>query len=294
MRLFCPLIGLCIATALGHLHADEPPMDSLVLADGDSGSVWVSAEATMQPDATHSREGRAMRFHIDVDHFEGEPNYPIGWPRTYLPISEELRDWSSWDFVEFWIYADTSRENLPLTPIGIIIRCPDRNSSFGMTLSEVSKGDWAQYRIPVADLPNPADVTAVQFHIAESNYNHGDVLDFWIDDLVLLRYAEPTVITMQPLSFAQYADAPVLRVEVGLTGMDEGETAEVLTRLVRDGTTVRQSSATLGPGVHTIPLEFGADLAPGSYQVQAQIAGTERVLSDRMRVISSPWEGEAP
>ncbi len=286
------LMLLLIAAAVGFAAADEPPMEALVLADGDSGSEWVSAEATMEPDDTRAREGRAMRFHIDVDHFDGEPNYPIGWPRTYLPIPEGSRDWSDWDFIDFWIYADTSRESLPASPIGLIARCPDRNSSYSRTLSEVSKGEWAHYRIPIADLPNPADVTALQFFIAESNYNHEDVLDFWIDDLVLLRYAEPTIITMQPLSFALYADVPVIRVEVGLTGMDADETAEVLTRLVRDEATVRQGSATLGSGVHTIPLEVGGDLAPGSYELQAQIVGTDRAVADAVRVISSPWEGE--
>lgn len=286
------LILPVIAAAVGFAAADEPPMETLVLADGDSDSEWVSAEATMEPDDTHARRGRAMRFHIDVDHFDGEPDYPIGWPRTYLPIPEGSRDWSAWDFIDFWIYADTSRESLPASPIGLIVRCPDRNSSYNRTLSEVSKGEWMHSRIPIADLPNPADVTAVQFFIAESNYNHEDVLDFWIEDLVLLRYAEPIIITMQPLSFALYADVPVIRVEVGLTGMDAGDTAEVLTRLVREEAIVRQDSASLGPGVHTIPLEVGGDLAPGTYELQAQIVGTERLLTDTLRVVSSPWEGE--
>jgi hypothetical protein len=271
MRFAYPLMLLMVAPAIVCAQPQAPLMEALVLADGDSGSVWQIAEATMEPDATHSRDGRALRFHIDVDHETGEPNYPIGWPRTFMAMPEELRDWSGWDFIEFWLYAETSRESLPPSPLGFIVRCPDRNSSFSVTLSEATKDDWAHFRFPISSLPNPADCTAVQFFIAESNYRHGDVLDFWIDDLALLRYAEPTILTMRPLSGLHYADADAIHVEIELTGMAEDESAEVLARLVTDGATVRQGSARLGSGPHTIPLSVGGGLPPGEYEVQAQI-----------------------
>lgn len=267
-------------------------MEALVLADGDSGSEWVSAEATMEPDAEHARDGRAMHFHIDVNHETGQPDYPIGWPRTYLRVPDELKDWSGWDFIDFWLFADTSREKFPDTPLGLIIRCPDRNSQWQTTLSPV-RGEWAHFRFELSNAPDPTNCAAVQLFISESNYNHGDVLDFWIDDLSLLRYAEPTIIGMQPLNHVHYADVAVVRVQVELTGMDEGESAEVLARLVGGGSTVRQTTARLGPGVHTLPLEVGGALPTGDYEVQAQIVGGERTVNAPVRVISSPWEVEA-
>ncbi len=290
MRSTCPLLMLLLAPAIVFAQPDEPPMEALVIADGDSGSQWSEAEATMEPDDTHSREGRAMRFHIDVNHETGQPEYPIGWPRTYTAVPEQHRDWRDWDFIDFWLYADTSRESLPNTPLGFIVRAPDRPNSFNATLSEAAKAEWVHFRFPTSQMPNPAECTGVQFFIAESNYNHGDTLDFWIDDLALLRYAEPTLLRLQPLKNVEYADAEVVRVEVELTGLEEAETAEVLARLLRNDSTVRQSSATLPAGLHTIPLTVGGGLEPGDYRLQVQIVGSDRTLNESMRVVSSPWK----
>ena len=246
----------------------------------------------MEPGAEHAREGRAMHFHIDVNHETGQPDYPIGWPRTFLRIPDEMKDWRGWDFVDFWLYAETSRDDFPETALGFIVRSPDRNQQWQTTLHP-EKGEWVHYRFELSNVPNLADVNAVQFFISESNYAHGDVLDFWIDDLALLRYAEPTIINMQPLNRLQYSDAPVIRVEVELTGLEEGESAEVLSRLICNGTTVRQGTARMGPGVGTIPLQVGGNLPVGEYEVQSQIVGNDRTVSAPMRVITSPFEGEA-
>jgi hypothetical protein len=265
-------------------------MEMLVLADGDSDSEWRSAEATMRPSATHAMESRAMRFHVDVNHETGQPDYPIGWPRTYLTMPEDSRDWRKWDFVEFWLYADTSRPSLPNTPLGFIVRSPDRPNSYHRTVHEAQKGKWTYVRIPTSDMPSPAKCTAVQFFVAESNYNHGDVLDFWIDGLALVRYAEPTIIHMRPLGSVQYADADVVRIEVRLTGLEKGHTAKLLLRLRRDDETVRRSSAMVRSGIQTVPLEVGGNLDDGCYELQAQIAGSQRTITRTIRVISSPWE----
>lgn len=291
MRSIYPLMLLLMAPAMVCAQAEEPPMEPFVLADGDSGSEWSIAEATMEPDDTHSRSGSAMRFHIDVNHETGQPDYPIGWPRTHMGIPEDHQDWREWDFIDFWVYAETSRESLPGTPLGFIVRSPDRPNSYTVTLSEARKGEWVHFRFPTSEMPNPAECTRVQFFIAESNYNHGDVVDFWIDDLALLRYAEPTLLSMTPLKRVQYADVDVVRVEIELTGLDDGESAEVLARLICDGSTIRQSTARLEAGEHTLPLKVGGDLPVGSYEVQAQIVGNDRTVSEKMRVISSPWEG---
>jgi len=292
MRLVCPLILLLMVPAFAFAQAQEPRMEAMVIADGDSGSQWDAAEATMEPDGTHAREGRAMHFHIDVNHETGQPDYPIGWPRTNTGVPAEYQDWRRWDFVDFWLYSDTSREELPSTPLGFIVRSPDRPNSFSTTLSDARKGEWTHFRFPTSDMPNPAECTRVQFFISESNYNHGDTVDFWIDDLALLRYAEPTIIDMHPLNRVQYADAQVVRVQIDLTGLQEGETAEVLAKLVCNDSPVRQGSERLGPGVHTIPLKVGGNMPVGQYEVQARIVGGDRVITDPMRVISSPWEGE--
>jgi len=288
LRFSCWLIAFFLGVVV--TRADEPRMEKLVLSDGDSDSKWHTAEATMGPDDTRAMDGRAMRFHIDVNHKTGQPDYPIGWPRTYQSMPEDTRDWRKWDFVEFWLYADTSRNSLPGTPLGFIVRSPDKPNSYHRTVHEVQKGKWTRVRVPTSDMPSPTDCRAIQFFISESNYNHGDVLDFWIDDLALLRYAEPTVISMRPLGRVQYADTDVIRIEVGMTGLEEGKTAELLMRLVRDSETVRQSSAILRSGIQAVPLKVVGNLDTGDYELQAQITGSQRTVAETIRVISSPWE----
>jgi hypothetical protein len=275
-------------------HADEPPMDVHVLADGDGNSVWHTAEATMLPDATHAIKGRSMRFHIDVNHETGQPDYPIGWPRTYITVPAEARDWQKWDFVEFRLYADSSREKLPNTPLGFIVRSPNKANSYQRSVDEVRKDQWVHVRIPTSEMPNPAECTAIQFYVSESNYQHGDVLDFWIDGLALLRYAEPTILSMHSLGEIQYADARVVRVRVRMTGLDERQTAELSLRLTCQGKTVCRSSTVVRSGSQTIPLVISEQLDVGRYELQAQIADSKRVVTNTLRVISSPWEEKVP
>jgi hypothetical protein len=281
------MVGLMATVGV---HADEPPMEKLVLADGEVQGAWQTAEATMQPDATHGRDGPALRFHVDVNHETGQPDYPIGWPRTYLSLPEEVRDWRKWDFVEFWLYADSSRERLPPAPLGFIVRSPDRSNSYHRPVDQAQQGQWVHVRIPTSDMPDPSRCTAVQFFVAESDYHHGDVLDFWIDDLALLRYAQPTILGMQPLGQVQYTDTGVVRVEVEMTGLEQEQTARLLLRLVRDDETSWQGSATVGPGMQTVPLEIGGNLDGGSYQLQARIEGGQSTISQPIRFIRSPWQ----
>ncbi len=287
----CTLAAAVLPTIEGRATAQspEPAMEKLVLADGENGAKWNSAEATMEPDATHARSGKAMRFHVDVNHLTGEPAYPIGWPRTYTSVPAEKQDWSKWDFLDFWVYSDSSRDELPKTPLGLIVRSPDRQQSFHEHLTAVKKGEWTHYRFPVAKMPVPMQCTAVQFVIAEADYAHGDVVDFWIDDLALLRYAEPTLLGIRPQRQVIYADAATLRVEVELTGVDDGKTVEVDVALRRDGQTVASTTARLPSGIASVVLPLKAT-EPGPYEVEAIIAGSPRTLGGPVRVITSPWE----
>lgn len=291
-RLFFCLIVFFTSSSAVFGQADEPSMERLVLADGTANARWHVAEATMELDATRAREGRAWCFHIDVNHETGQPEYPIGWPRTHISVPQASRDWREWDFIEFWVFGDTSRDSLPNTPLGFIVHSPNKPNSYKRIVDEVQKGTWTHVRIPTSDIPNPADCTRVQFYISESDYNHGDVLDFWIDDLALVRYAEPTIIGVRPLSHVHYADVGVVRVQVKLTGLATDQTAQLVVRLVRDGATLCRNSSTVGPGKHTVPLKLGGSVPVGHYAVEVNIAGSKRILTEAVRIISSPWQEE--
>jgi len=267
----------------------QPAMERLVLADGNAGPAWHAAEARMEADAKNARDGRAMHFHVEVDHHAGEPKYPIGWPRTYTNIPVEHRDWKRWDFVEFWVYADSSRDRLPSSPLGFIVRAPDRNNSFNTTLSAVRMRQWVHFRFPTASIPNRDDCTAIQLFISESNYAHGDVVEFWIDDLQLSRYAEPTILAVRPLNRVLYEDAQVLRIEVEMTGLETGDAVDVEVGLRRDENAIASASVPLCSGESTIPLPI-SNVSRGDGVVYARVAGTQRTLTETVRIVSSPWK----
>lgn len=262
-----------------------------VLSDGTNVQQWTTAECTAQSAATPGRPGTAVHMHIPVDHTTGEPNYPIGWPRMYLTIPTDARDWSRWDFLSVWIYADTSRPALPSSPLGMIVRCPDRNTSYSRTLSELRKGQWTHIITPIADLPNPRDCTAVQFYIAEANYTHGDTVDFYIADLKLLAYAEPVILELRPLANLLYADSSALRAQVRVAGLEEGATAELTCRLKCADVVLAEQKLSAKRGLQSVLLQFaGAGLLIGECTLEATIAGNEHVTSVPIRVVSSPWE----
>ena len=272
MRSACLLT--CILISLSPLRAQpaEPPMEALVLADGDSGSEWVSAEATMEPDAEHARDGRAMHFHIDVNHETGQPDYPIGWPRTYLRVPDRLKDWSGWDFIDFWLFADTSREKFPDTPLGAIIRCPDRNKVADHALA--GQGRVGALPLRTVERARPTNCAAVRLFISG--------VELQSRRCARLLDRRPLAAALRRADHHRHAAAQscALRRSVvasrELTGMDEGESAEVLARCVGGGSPSARP-ARLGPGVHTLPLEVGGALPTGDYEVQAQIVGGERM-----------------
>jgi hypothetical protein len=75
-----------------------------------------------------------------------------------------------------------------------------------------------------------------------------------------------------------------------MTGLEEGQTANLLVCLLRDGETVHQASLIVHSGNQTAPLEFGHALEVGYYELQARVADSKRTVSETFRVISSPWE----
>ncbi len=270
---------------------DGAAMNRHVLADGESNEGWEIAECTMEPSDTQARSGKSLNFHVPVDHTAGEIKYPIGWPRTYLSIPEDQRDWSGHDFLEMWVYANTSREKLPGTAVGFTIACPDRSNSWHRTLTEVKKGEWARIVIPLTVCPDITNCASIKFHVSESSYEHGDMVEFYVDDVALLSYAEPTILELLPLTGLMYADASSLRVQARVTGLAADAPAEMNSVLKLGDKVLAEENLTVERGLQSLLMSFGAgSLKPGECTLTATITGSERVLTVPIRVVASPWE----
>lgn len=291
MPLAVLLTCLCAWSAAAQEVIREGDMERLVIASGADPAAWHSAEATMTASAEHTRDSpAALLFHVDVDHFAGEVQYPIGWPRTNMALREPWqRDWSGFDLLRISIYTETSREALPAAPMGVNLYTPDRASAYPRTLTELRKDEWVTIEIPLSQIARHENVTSIQLFISESNYHHGDVLDFYIDDISLWRHAVPTVTELVVQPAVIFADAGHVVVSFHAAGISPEGEAEARATLVADGTALltTRRHVSRGPALLALALEGGA-LPEGDYTVRVQLAdGAPRERP--LRVVASPW-----
>lgn len=271
----------------------EPAMEKRIVFGPEMAGQWSAAESTV--DAS-PRQGWAshpmLHWHIAVDHFGGEANYPVGWPRISCALRDPAsRDWSAWDYLQLSIYAGTSRDALPREPVGLAIYTPDKNSAYQRILHELKKDAWTRIRIPIAELPRAQDVRLMQFHIADSHYRHQDQLDLYFEEIALVRYAQPAFLGFGPESRVMFADTAHVPVRFRLAGIAPGETLEVAFELRQGGRTAVRTTARLARGLQRIVLDLrGAQLSAGDCELSAGIAGGAARATAPLRLAPSPWQ----
>jgi hypothetical protein len=239
----------------------EANKERLALDDMEDVSDWYNGspeETKISASDRHAKQGRALLFANLVDHTKGEENYPVGWPRTGKNLgSANLTDWSAYDAFECWIYAETSREALPKEPLGVGFYHSGPRRSTHVPLGEVKKDAWVRIVIPVDRLLDPKDVQRIQFNISESNYKHGDRVDFYIDDPVLTRFVEPAVAELKLGRRILYSEDRTLRAEYELVGYKDMETTQVELSVGRgDGPPVgKTTGAAARQGELALPID---------------------------------------
>lgn len=293
LEFLCAFAGLAnLLAAAAPMVAREGPMEKRALVSADDAKTWSPAECTAAPSTARVKVGpSSWLWHVDVDYFSGEAKYPIGWPRIGHAIpAGELGDWSDWDFLHLWVYVDTSRDALPKGPAGLGLHTPDRANAYNRPLAELKKDQWVELNLPISEIPRHGDVRNIQFHLAEANYRHGDRVDFYLNDLALTRYAEPTLFGFTPENTVLLADATRLAVRFQLLGLKAGERARVACELSREGKVAARASTEAARGAQRVLLELGrAQLVPGTYELRATITGRAQAATASVRVVESPW-----
>lgn len=272
--------------------------ERLVLDDAEDVSDWYNGspeETKISASDRHVKQGeRALRFGNLVDHTTGEKNYPVGWPRTGKDLARtSLSDWSGYHFFECWVYAETSRQALPKNPLGVGFYHTGQKRSTHFPLGDVKKDAWVKVVIPVARLLDPKDVRRVQFNISESDYKHGDRVDFYIDDLVLTRFVEPAVAELKLGRKILYTNDRTLRAEYELVGYKDLDTTKVELAIGRgDGPPAAMAT---GPAARRGELALIIDepLPPGTYWATLGLRDAQGRLIDRkqveLRVVAGPF-----
>jgi len=272
--------------------AGEPALEHRIIFGPESAPQWSAAESTLTTSTTLTRTGSpVLHWHVAVDHFAGEAAYPIGWPRAHCTLRDAaVRDWSEWDYFQFWIYTGTTRDALPREPVGLALYVPDKDAAYRRPLTELKKGEWVLIRIPLSEVPRRHDVRMMQVHISESNYRHQDQLDFYFDEIVLARYARPTLLEFASESAVMFADARSLAVTFQLAGVTADQRVEVVCEMRQGGNAVARAAVQAGRGPQRVVLDrSGASLPAGDYEVLARVQGGA-TAETRIRLIESPWK----
>jgi hypothetical protein len=275
----------------------EANQERLVIDDMENISGWTTdtpVETTLSASDRHVKQGRhALKFGNVVDYTRGEKGYPIGWPRTRKNLAKIHRtDWSGYDFFQCWIYCDTSRDALPTTPVGLAFNHTGHRRSSSFRLKEVQKDQWVQIVIPIAKLLDPRDVQSLQFHISESDYKHQDRVDFYIDDMVLTRYVDPTVAALSTDRRVIFTGDRQITAQYTLMGHRDLDHVKVEFEVGRGETAcARSEGVPAQPG--ELPLTLAKPLPPGDYWARLSLRDARGQLVDRrqveLRVIAGPF-----
>lgn len=233
----------------------------------------------------------ALHWSVVVDHFAGEPAYPVGWPRFGVRLPDEWRDWSAWERLFLRWRVESSRERLPADAIGFQVHAPDKSSSHLEWLRPPSGAGWDDWRLDLERLTDTSRVTQMQWHISESAYRHGDRLDVWIAEIALERFAAPTVVEVRPECAHAWADTRAIGVIVRLGGVQPGATVTAICEVARGGRALASRRAPLGRGLHrlSVPAPAGG-LGEGAAEVIARIADGPTAATARVVFVASPWE----
>ncbi len=278
----------------------DVPMERLLIDDMEDVADWYNGspeETMLAASDIHVKEGKfSLEFANVVDHTKGEKNYPIGWPRAGKDLKPlKLTDWSDYEYFECWIYVTTSREALPRDPLGIGFyhSGPKRSTSF--PLGDIRKDQWTRIRIPILKIELAADVQRIQFNISESNYSHGDRVNFYIDDVVLTRFAHPVIGSMTAERRLVYTSDRCVTAEFQLLGNRSGKEVNVVLEIGRGEekfATVKGAAADL-QGEITAEMEAGQSLTAGPAWMKLTLHDDSgkplHTIQSLFRVIEGPF-----
>lgn len=292
---------LCAAVAA----SDKPPPrpsqqtvregdDEVLYLDGLADPKrWRPAECTVSASEKLKARGRpTVHVHIPVDHHAGQKKYPIGWPRMYLNLKRpDETPWAEFERFEFMVHATMSRGKPPKRVLNLQIHCPARPHVTNRNLSEITLGKWVRVSIPMRQIANVAEVRRLGLNISESDYRHGEKLDFRLGAFRLARAAEFGLGGLEVRSRVMYADAPVLKLQLDVVGPPQKIGGGLPLTIRRGKEILHTETVAVERGFQSVRIDLTKlKLAPGTYSVIAFAGDEKRQASGRFRVVESPWQ----
>ncbi len=252
---------------------------------------WSPAEAEMK--SAEPVDGHpAFTFHVPIDHFGGEEKYPIGWPRTYFNNPASI-NWKEYDSFQFKVFTKSNRESIPRRSVPLAFRGVESGKSYELALGKdnISLNEWKTITIPTTKFEKILPLRAIGLYVCESDFNHGDTLDFTIGGLKVIR-SSSVKLTSLKCDGIRYDKTPVLNVSMTTEG-SASEMGKGVPFAISDtkGNVLRLETLPVTRGTNNIAMDVSElRLTSGDYKLTAFPDNPEKRLEVGFKIIDSPWE----
>jgi len=293
---------LCLAALAAPLLAQTPPAvvkegkEEVQYLDGlASPKRWTPAECTVEPSKDIKTGDRpVLHLHIPVDHQGGEKAHPIGWPRMYLALARSTEaNWAEFERFEFKMLLKFSRADLPSGVASFHIYCPDNpHTTYHQVTDKNTKlGEWQTVSIQTRNIKSVAEVAKLGFNINESNYKHGDTLDFYFTGFRLVRSADFGLASFEIRNPAVFKGQPSLKLQLQVSGPPAQISRGLPMTLRKGDALVRQETLPVRTGLQTLDVDVHElKLEPGDYTLTAFDGDKARAKTAAFKVVETPWE----
>ncbi len=251
---------------------------------------WDPAECETTLSNRTAWDQPVVRMHIPVDYHAGEKAYPIGWPRMYLNLQPAEQGWLEYDRLEFQIFTESSRTNLPGRPLTFHLYNAQGQKKL-IPMDRTAVGKCSAFTINISDIGLTGEITRLGFNINEADYKDQDQITFHIGGFRLARATAVQATEFKAAAPAIFCDSRVLPLEVVIEG-PPGKLADGLPLQLCRGDHIALAviiPVTRGRQRLAIPLA-NAELAPGAYSLIAFPDQPALRKESFVTIHSSPWK----
>ena len=210
--------------------------------------------------------------------------YPIGWPRMMVRFDKGNIDLTEYDYITLWLMIDSNRDEVAddFSPFYISIKNKTKNLYYVKDIiNEAEQRVWIPVMLSIRDMQKDANspydswkhVNGIQFGISESKYTHGTNLKFYLDDISLVKFKTPAILstdmpstlilpaevmpfTVSLLGCAACSDDGKYTIYASLFDEKDVKAAETSNNSLEGNTNLSINTSILKPGKYTMRLEI--------------------------------------
>ena len=182
--------------------ASDGPIEFTPLDDFEDASAWLKGDpktdleqkdTAVRSSTEVVREGkRSLAFIVHVN-WTPRPGqkYAKGWPMMTRRFDEPV-DWSTFDYLNFWLYAKTDCDLLQPRVLRVGVAAADgKKTREWYTIPGIRPNKWQEIVVPLTMPVDWKQVGGIAFYVAEAWYDDGDKVEFYLDDMRLSRRTAP-------------------------------------------------------------------------------------------------------